>query len=117
MSETLHTVVGRGEAFLALAREQARDGLTWQEFGRLLVELLRLMVVTLDAVSGMDGAAKKATAIAAAASLFDLVADKCVPVVAYPLWLVSRPVIRTLVLALAGGAVEALLPLTRSVNA
>lgn len=117
MAETLYTVVARGEAFLASAKEQARDGLTWGEFGRLLVELLRLMVATLDAVGGLDGAAKKATAVAAAASLFDLLADRCVPLVAYPVWLLIRSPVRIIVLALAGGAVEALLPLTRSVQA
>lgn len=110
-------VLSRAQAFVLLAVEQSRDGLTWGEFGRLLVELLRLAVAGLDAVTGMEGPAKKAAAVGLAATLFDALADKCVPLVAYPLWLVSRPVIRTLVLALAGGAVEALLPLTRSVNA
>lgn len=117
MDETLHTVVARGEAFIALAREQARDGLNWGEFGRLLVELLRLMVAALDAVTGMDGPAKKATAIAAAASLFDLLADRCVPLVAWPAWLLIRSPVRMIVLALAGGAVEAILPMTRSAAA
>ncbi|MBU6221769.1 MAG: hypothetical protein KGR24_03380 [Planctomycetes bacterium] len=114
MSET--AVISRAQAFLALAREQARDGLTWGEFGRLLVELLRLTVAGLDAVTGMTGPAKKAAAVGLAATLFDSLADRCVPLVAYPVWLLIRTPVRMIVLALAGGAVEALLPLTRSVQ-
>lgn len=115
MSET--AVISRAQAFLALAREQAKDGVTWQEFGRLLMELLRLIVSGLDAVTGMTGPQKKTAAINCAASLFDSLADRCVPLVAYPVWIAIRVPVRMIVLALAGGAVEALLPLTRSVNA
>lgn len=110
----LATVVARGNAFLELAREQARDGLTWQEFGRLLVGLLYLLVAGLDAVATMSGPEKKAIVMVAAAALFDRFADLCVPVTLYPFWLVIRPATRTLILALASGGVEALLPITRS---
>ena len=112
--ESLTTVVAQVNAFLAAAREQARDGLTWAEFGRLLVGLLHLAVAGLDAVSTLTGPEKKSVALTAAATLFDTFADLCVPAVAYPAWLLVRPAVRTLILALASGGVEALLPITRS---
>lgn len=110
-------VLSRAQAFVLLAVEQSRDGLTWGEFGRLLVELLRLAVAGLDAVTGMDGPSKKLAAVGLAATLFDSLADKCVPLVAYPVWLLIRTPVRMIVLALAGGAVEAILPMIRSSHA
>lgn len=107
------TAFTRGAAFVSSARAAAADGLTWSEFGELLVSLLRLMIGAYDGVTGMDGVAKKLAVTATAAQLFDALADKCVPVVAWPVWLLIRTPVRMIVLALAGGAVEALLPLTR----
>jgi len=112
--ESLTTVVAQVNAFLASAREQARDGLTWAEFGRLLVGLLHMAVAGLDAVSTLTGPEKKSVVLTAAATLFDTFADLCVPVTLYPFWLAGRPIVRTLILALASGGVEALLPITRS---
>lgn len=107
----------RVQSFALIANQQFQGGLTWGEFGTLLIELLRLVVAGLDAVTTMSGPAKKAAAVGVAAGLFDTFADKAVPLVAYPFWIVARPIIRTLILALAGGAVEAILPMTRSANA
>lgn len=107
-------VAGKVSAFLQAARAAAADGLTWGEFGTLLVALLRISIQALDVMQNLTGAEKKEIAIHAAASLFDLVADKCVPLAAYPLWLLARPAVRSLVLALAGGAIETLLPMIRS---
>jgi hypothetical protein len=50
----------------------------------------------------------------AAAALFDALAPMAVPVVAYPFWLIVRPAVRALVLAIASGAIEQLLPVVRS---
>jgi hypothetical protein len=113
-TNNLATVVSQANAFLETAREQAKDGLTWQEFGRLLVQLLYLLVSGLDAVATMTGPEKKVIALTAVSALFDRFADLCVPAVAYPAWLIVRPAVRTLILALASGGVEALLPITRS---
>lgn len=99
--------------YIAAAKVAAADGLTWQEFGELLLALLRIVVAALDSVATLSGAEKKAMAIDAVARLFDAVADYAVPVAAYPLWLVARPAVRSLVLALAGGVLEQLLPLVR----
>lgn len=100
-------------AFVSEAREMAADGLTWAEFGNLMLALLRLVIAGLDALSGMTGADKKAFALQAVASLFDAVADRAVPPLAYPLWVLARPAVRALILALASGAVEQVLPLVR----
>lgn len=105
---------GKVQAFLASARAAAGDGLTWQEFGELLVALLRLSVQTLDATLTLTGPEKKALVLEAVAVLFDTFADKCVPLIAYPIWVLARPAIRALILALSSGAVEQLLSLVRS---
>lgn len=101
-------------AFLATARVAAVNGLTWQEFGELLLALLHLTTTTLDGMAGLSGQEKKELAIEAVAALFDSVADKAVPMAAWPVWILLRPAIRSLVLAIAGGALEQLLPLVRA---
>lgn len=107
-------IAAKVSAFLQSAKAAAADGLTWREFGELLVALLRVSIDTLDHVRGLSGADKKAIVLEAVASLFDLVADKAVPTAAYPLWFVARPAVRSFVLALASGAVEQVLPLLRA---
>jgi len=99
--------------YIASAKVAAADGLTWSEFGELLLALLRLVVSALDSVATLSGREKKAMALDAVARLFDAVADYAVPVTLYPIWLVARPAVRSLVLALAGGVIEQLLPLVR----
>lgn len=101
-------------AFVLTARQTTADGLTWSEFGELMLGLLRLVVTVLDTVSTLSGDQKKALALQAVGDLFDAVADRAVPFVALPIWLLARPAVRSLVLALAAGAIEQLLPLVRS---
>ena len=101
------------DAFISAAKSAAADGLTWQEFGELLVAFLRLSTALYDEVAAMTGAEKKAAVLDAVGRLFDAVADKCIPLAAYPIWYIARPAVRSLVLALASGAVEQLLPLVR----
>lgn len=113
-ADTISGVAARVNAFLATAREQARDGLSWAEFGRLLVELLYLAVAALDVVQGMSGVEKKAIALTAVAALFDSFADRCVPIAAWPAWLIIRPAVRLLILSLSAGAIEAILRISRS---
>ena len=108
------TLSGKVTAFLAAAKSAAAGGLTWVEFGTLLLSLMRLVVAALDDLSTLSGAEKKELVLEAAAALFDTVADKAVPPTAWPLWLLVRPAIRSLVLAIASGAVESLLPLVRA---
>ena len=99
--------------FISGARAKAAGGLTVAEFGSLTVEVIRLAVAGLDTISTLDGPSKKAWAIACVASLFDAVADACVPLPAKPIWWIVRPAVRTLVLSAAGGALEQILALTR----
>ena len=101
-------------AYIATAQSAAADGLTWAEFGELLVALVRLLVESLDAVSVLTGPQKKDMVLEAVGLLFDAVADQAVPTYLYPLWLLARPAVRQLVVALAAGAVEQILPLVRA---
>lgn len=107
-------VLSKIYSFIEAAQTSAANGLTWGEFGELLVAFLRLAISLYDDISIMTGAEKKAAVMAAAGRLFDAVADKCVPVAAWPLWMLARPAIRSLLVAVAGGAIEQLLPLVRA---
>jgi hypothetical protein len=100
-------------AFVETSRSAAAGGITWAEFGELMLALLRLVVTALDTVSSMTGPEKKALALSAVASLFDAVADQAVPAAVYPLWILVRSPVRSLVIAIAAGAIEQLLPLVR----
>lgn len=110
----VQSVIGKIQAFVAAAHSSAADGITWAEFGELFVALIRLSVDTLDTLAGVPGAEKKAMVVEAVGMLFDAVADKAVPTIAYPFWLLARPAVRSLVLALAAGAIEQVLPLVRA---
>jgi hypothetical protein len=99
--------------FIQTAKARASDGLTWAEFGELLLALLRLVVPALEGVRLMSGAEKKAFALDAVGRLFDAVADYAIPVAAYPLWVLARPAVRALVLAIAGGVLEQYLAFLR----
>lgn len=110
---TLYELSDRVKAFIIDAQDRAADGLSVSDFAELVVELLRLVIATLDTIPA-DNAAKKAWAISAVAMLFDELADKAVPVVAWPVWMIVRPAVRQLVLLAAGGLVEGLLPIVRA---
>ena len=100
-------------AFVATAKLKASDGLTVAELSELLVAVMRLAIATVDSIP-VDGAQRKAFVVNAVAFVFDALADKVVPLVAWPFWIVLRPTVRVIVLAAASGAVEVLLPLVRS---
>lgn len=102
------------EKFLSDARASAAGGLTVAEFGSLAIQVLRLSVTGLDTIADLDGPTKKSWALSCVATLFDSVADFCVPTLAWPVWWLAKPAIRALVLAAAGGALEQVLQLTRA---
>jgi hypothetical protein len=104
----------RVQAFIAAAQSASANGITWVEFGELMVALLRLAIHAADTLTGLSGQEKKAIVLEAVAALFDTVADKAIPAAMYPLWLIARGSVRALILALASGAVEILLPMVRS---
>jgi hypothetical protein len=99
-------------AFITVARLKAQGGVTISEFAELAIALLRIVMQTIDEMP-QSGVEKKALALDAVAMLFDAVADKCIPTLAYPVWLIVRPAVRSLVLLAADGAIESLLPLVR----
>ena len=109
-------VFAKAQTFIAEAKAAAADGLTWGEFGELLAKLIRLVAAGLEEISGMAGPAKRAMVIEAVGMLFDAVADRCVPLLVYPVWVVARPATRALLLALAGGILEQFLPLMRAMK-
>jgi hypothetical protein len=108
------SIQARVAAFLAQARQSTSDGMSWAEFGELLIALLRLAVGTLDHIATLSGPDKKALVLEAVASLFDQLAGRAIPVAMWPVWVVVRPAVRSLVLALASGAIEVVLPMVRS---
>ncbi len=112
-SSAFATMAEKVAAYLAAARLAASDGITWAEFGELMLGLLRVSASALEVVDGMTGPQKKELVLEAAASLFDQIADYAIPLAMLPIWILVRPAVRSLVLAIASGAIEQLLPILR----
>lgn len=108
-------VLEKIRAFVATAQSVAADGLTIGEFAELSVSLIRVTVEAVDSIP-IDGPAKKAWVLEGIALLFDAVADRAIPIAVYPVWLLIRSPVRSLVLAVAGGAIESILPLVRALS-
>ena len=106
-------VVAAARAYVLTAKLAAADGITWAEFGELLTGLLAVLTSAAEILNA-PGEEKKAIVITAAASLFDATADRCVSPWLWAFWLVIRPSVRSLVLAIAAGSIEQILPLVRS---
>jgi hypothetical protein len=100
-------------AYIAVARSTAADGLTVSEVGELIVSAMRLAIATVDSIP-VAGADRKTMVLEFVACVFDEFADKAVPLVAWPIWIIAKPAIRAVVLAAASGAIESLLPLVRA---
>jgi hypothetical protein len=113
-AETKPGLLSQVDAFITTAKAKAAGGLTWAEFGELLLALVRLVVPALDSVTSMRGPEKKALALDAVGRLFDAVADKAIPVAVWPLWVLVKPAVRSLVLAIAGGVIEQFLTYFRA---
>ena len=111
---TLPAFIVAAQRFLNTARDQARDGLTWAEFGSLVAALVRLAVEMLDATQTLSGPEKKEIVLESVAVLFDALAVACVPMTVYPFWFIVRPPARALVVAIAAGTIETILPLVRA---
>lgn len=106
-------VVNASRAYVVTAKVVAADGLTWSEFGELLIGLLRIAVSAADVLKA-PGADKKAVVLEGAAALFDAIAGLAVPFWSRPFWAIVRPAVRQLVLAIAAGAIEQIVPMVRS---
>ena len=111
-ADDLPSLAEKVRAFISIAKVKAADGLTVAEFAELAVALLRVAIAAADVIP-VGGAERKTFVVNAVALLFDEVADKCVPPLGWPVWLIVRPAVRSLVLFAAAGAIESLLPLVR----
>lgn len=109
-ANNMSQVLDKIRAYVASCQSLAADGITFSEFSEMAVGLLRVTMAAVDSIP-IDGPSKKAWVLEAVAMLFDNVADKMIPTLAYPLWVILKPGIRSLVLAAASGAVEAILPI------
>lgn len=111
-TQDLPSVADKIRAFIATAKERAAGGLTVAEFAELTVALLRVVMAAVDSMPE-EGEQKKRWVLEAVGMLFDALADQCVPTLAWPIWLVVRGSVRSLVLMAAAGAIESMLPLIR----
>jgi hypothetical protein len=100
------------EAYLEVAKQRASDGISLSEFSELTLSGLRVGIAAIDTLQ-VAGSEKKKIVVDIAGTIFDSLADLCIPAVARPVWWLVRPAARSLVLSLAAGAVESLLPLVR----
>jgi hypothetical protein len=112
----LLSLADKVRAFVATAKSAAAGGVTISEFAELTVSLLKIAMAAADAIP-VDGADRKVFVLNAVGLLFDNVADKAIPPLAWPVWLIVRPAARQLLLLVASGAIESLLPLVRKAAA
>jgi hypothetical protein len=112
----LFSLAEKVRAFVATAKSAAAGGVTISEFAELTVSLLKIAMAAADAIP-VDGADRKVFVLNAVGLLFDSVADKAIPPLAWPVWLIVRPAARQLLLLVASGAIESLLPLVRKAAA
>lgn len=113
VSQKLPTLGQKVRAFIAVAEVTAKGGLTFAEFGELFLALMRLSIETVDALDAA-GSQKKELVLGALDELFEALADRAVPLYAYPLWVLFRPAVKAAVMASASGAVEIVLRLVRA---
>lgn len=112
-SQPMTTLGQKVRAFIAVAEVKAKSGLTFYEFGELFLALMRLSIETVDALNAA-GSQKKELVLEALDELFEALADRAVPLYAYPLWVLFRPAIKAAVMSAASGAIEIVLGLVRA---
>lgn len=98
--------------YIEVAKAKAADGITFADLAELVLGAMRLAIAAVDTLS-VPGAEKKTIVVQVAGTVFDALADRCIPLPLYPIWYVLRPAARSLCCSLAAGAVESLLPLVR----
>lgn len=112
----LPSLAEKVRAFIAVAQSAASGGITLAEFGELLIALLKIAIDAADSIP-VDGGERKAFVVTAVGLLFDNIADKAIPALAWPFWLILKPAARQLLLLIVSGAIESLLPLVRKAHA
>jgi hypothetical protein len=115
-SSDLPSLAEKVRAFIAVAQSAASGGITLAEFGELLMALMKIAIDAADAIP-VDGAERKAFVVNAVGLLFDNIADKAIPALAWPFWIILKPAARQLLLLIVSGAIESLLPLVRKSHA
>ena len=110
--ESLNILKTSVEEFILRAKNLSKDGLTVAEFGHLFVDIMRLTIAAIDSIP-IENSEKKVFVVQSVAILFDTVADKCIPLYVKPIWYLVKPAIRSLLLSVADGAVEGMLPMLR----
>jgi hypothetical protein len=98
--------------FVFSVKVKAEDGLTVSELATITLDGMRLAITLLDRMQ-MPSVDKKAEVLRLVEYMFDTFADRVVPMYLKPIWFLMRSATRALVLSLAAGAVESLLPLIR----
>lgn len=98
--------------FIEDARRRAADGWSVADLAAVTLDGVRFAMTMLDGLS-MQGQAKKGEVLRVVDYMFDAFSDGCVPLVAKPIWWLVRPAAKALVLQIASGAVESLLPVIR----
>lgn len=106
------TVGEKVQAFIAVAKIKAHGGITFSEFGELFLALMRLAIEAVDSLQAA-GPKKKELVLEALDELFEALADKAIPLYAYPFWVIARPAIKAAVMAAASGGIEIVLALVR----
>ena len=112
----LPSLAEKVKAFIAVAKSAAAGGITVAEFGELLMSLMKLAIDAADSIP-VAGPDRKVFVLNAIGLLFDEIADRCIPALAWPFWIILRPAARQLLLLIASGAIESLLPLVRKAHA
>jgi len=102
----------RVTAYIAATREKAADGLTIAELVELTIGAMRLAIAAIDELD-MAGDAKKQLVTDLAGNMWDEFGRLLLPAALRPAFWLLGPTLRSLVIALAAGAVDALLPLVR----
>jgi hypothetical protein len=97
---------------IEVTKARFADGMSVSDLAEATVGGMRLAIGLLDRLE-MPGAEKKQEVLKLVDFFFDQFADLCVPLVAKPIWWLVKPAVRALILSLASGAVESLLPLVR----
>ena len=78
--------------------------------GELITGAITLSSLAAQYLS-VPGADKRTLVLGVVADVFDVAAGFAVPAIAYPIWIAVRPLVRSIVLAAASGALERILPL------
>ena len=114
-ADALPSLAEKMKSFCVVAILKSANGITVSEFSELTLALMRISIAAADAVP-VSGPERKEFVLAGVGLLFDSVADRMIPVLAWPVWILLKPMARTFTLSMASGGIEAILPLLKVVS-